>query len=167
MSGSPLGGSTFMSVLTPGVGGLATPYPPDVEVLGSTPRSREWMARHLFDAFNQRDLEKVLALIHPDMVFETVSGAVVANGEPYRGRDGMRQYMADVATHWFELTVRPLQVRAAGEAVVALGEVDGRGPAGTLDGVSTTWVLKFRDGLVVHAQVFSEVRHARRALGQD
>jgi len=127
--------------------------------------TRRKTAARLFAAFNRRDLADVLELVHPEIVFKPVSAAVIADGEPYCGHDGIRRYLADVETHWLELTVRPVQIRAAGEAVVALGEVTGRGTAGALDRAPTTWVLKFRDRLVIHAQVFSDERLAREALG--
>jgi len=124
---------------------------------------RRLQGRVLHDS--ERDLADVLELVHPEIVFKPVSAAVIADGEPYCGHDGIRRYLADVETHWLELTVRPVQIRAAGEAVVALGEVTGRGTAGALDRAPTTRVLKFRDRLVIHAQVFSDERLARAALG--
>jgi ketosteroid isomerase-like protein len=130
-----------------------------------SPAAREQVARRLFDAFNRRDLPSALALVHAEIVFEPVSAAVMADGEPYRGRPGIERYLADVETYWQELTVNPVQIRAAGRAVVALGQTSGRGPAGILDGVVSSWVLKFKDGLVVHAQVFSDERVMREALG--
>lgn len=102
--------------------------------------------------------------MHPDIVFQPVSAAVMNAGEPYRGHDGIRRYLVDVETHWDELTVEPAQIRAAGDAVVALGRVSGRGRTGSFSDVPTTWVLKFRDGLVVSAQVFSDEQYARAAL---
>ena len=127
--------------------------------------SRTEIAQQLFDAFNARDLEAVLSLLHPDVVFEPVSGAVLNEGEPYRGHDGMRRYFADVQEYWRDLTVNPAHLREAGNAVVALGHVSGAGTVGVLRDAPTTWVFKFDDGLVAHIQVFSDQRLAREALG--
>jgi ketosteroid isomerase-like protein len=128
--------------------------------------SRTELAQQLFDAFNARDLKAALSLLHPDVVFEPVSGAVL-NGEPYRGHEGMRLYFADVQEHWRELTVNPVRLRGAGDAVVALGHASGSSAAGSLRDVPTTWMFKFDDGLVVHIQIFSDERLARQALGLD
>jgi ketosteroid isomerase-like protein len=132
-----------------------------------TPTDREEVAAWLFDAFNRRDLEGMLELLHPDVLFLPTSAAVMSEGEPYRGHEGMRRYSRDVAKHWTALTVHPVQIRAAGEAVVALGRVSGQGPEGTLDDVPTTWVIKFRDKLVVHVQIFSDERPMLEAFGVD
>jgi ketosteroid isomerase-like protein len=113
-------------------------------------------AKRLFEAFNRRDLETAFELVHPEIVFQPVTASLVADGQPYRGHDGLRRYLADVETYWRELTVEPMQIRCAGEAVVALGRVNGHGPLGTVENAPTTWVLKFKDSLVVQAQIFSQ-----------
>lgn len=131
----------------------------------TTAPNKTEIAQRLFDAFNARDLDGALELLHPALVFEPVSGAVINDGEPYRGHEGMRRYFADVHEHWRELTVKPVHLREAGEAVVALGHVSGLGPAGPLKDAPTTWVFKFDGALVAHIQVFSDERLAREALG--
>jgi ketosteroid isomerase-like protein len=125
------------------------------------------MARSLFDAFNRRDLDAALELVHPEIVFQPVTAAVMSGGEPYCGHDGIRRYFSDVETHWDELVIDPVQIRAAGRAVVALGEASGRARLGSFEDVPTKWVLKFRDGLVVSAQIFSDDAGVREALGAD
>jgi ketosteroid isomerase-like protein len=124
------------------------------------------VAARLFDAFNNRDQDAVLEMVHSDIVFEPVSAAVMSGGEPYRGHDGIRRYVSDVETYWDELTVRPVQIRAAGQVVVALGMTSGRGMMGSFKDAPTTWVLKFKEGLVIHAQVFSDERNVHDALGR-
>ena len=133
--------------------------------MSATAPSRTEIAQSLFDAFNARDLDGVLALLHPDIVFETVSGAVLHDGEPYRGIEGMRRYFADVQANWRELTVSPVHLREAGNAVVALGHASGSSGAGALRDAPTTWVFKFDGERVAHIQIFSDVRPAREALG--
>ncbi|MFZ2052351.1 MAG: nuclear transport factor 2 family protein [Solirubrobacteraceae bacterium] len=123
------------------------------------------LVMRIFDAFNSRDVEtSLLPMLHRDVVFEPVSGVVMNEGKPYIGHDGIRLYFRHVAEHWQQLEVNPMQTRRAGTAVVALGQVSGKGPGGILDAVPTTWVFKFRDGLVAQIQIFSDERLARRAL---
>ena len=131
--------------------------------LGACPPSEAIVAR-LFEAFSRRDLASMLPLLHREIVFQPVTAQVTRGGEPYRGHDGMRRYAEDVAAQWDELTVRPAQIRAAGRAVVAIGLVSGRGAAGSFADAPTTWVVKFRDGLVNHVQIFSDARMAHAAL---
>ena len=92
--------------------------------------SPEEVVRSLFDAFSRRALTETLALLHPEVVFQPMTAEVTQAGEPYRGHEGIRRYAADVEAQWTKLTLRPTQIRAAGQAVVALGLVSGSGRAG-------------------------------------
>jgi ketosteroid isomerase-like protein len=129
---------------------------PSVAEARLRPDEMERIARELFEAFNRRDLAGALALVHEDVVLAPVSAELLRGGEPYRGREGIEQYLGDVQTHWEVLRVNPVQIRAAGRAVVALGQVTGSGPLGSFSEMPTKWVLKFRDGLVVSGQVFAD-----------
>lgn len=130
-------------------------------------RSKEQVVEQLFDAFSRRELADALPLLHADVVFQPMTAHVTQAGEPYRGHDGIRRYAEDIEAAWDELTVHPAQIRAAGEAVVALGLVSGRGPEGAFEDVPTTWMFKFKDDLVIQAQIFSEPRHVLKAFGVE
>jgi ketosteroid isomerase-like protein len=134
--------------------------------LDDLPARREQTVREIFAAFERRDADGGLALLAPEIVLEAISGAVL-RGEPYVGHDGIRRYFADVEAHWSELVLEPVQIRAAGHAVVALGRVRGLGGGGWLEPAPTTWVFKFSGELVAHIQIFSDAELARRALAAD
>lgn len=119
---------------------------------------------HLFEAFSRREITQALTLLHPEVVFQAMTAEVTQAGEPYCGHEGIRRYAADVESQWEELTLQPTQIRAAGNAVVALGLVSGSGQAGSFEDAPTTWMFKFRDGLVINAQIFSEARNVFEAL---
>jgi ketosteroid isomerase-like protein len=138
--------------------GVATPD-------GAPPLSKEETVTRLFEAFSMREITGALGLLDPDVVFQPMTAQVTQAGEPYRGHEGIRRYAADVEAQWDELTLHPTQIRAAGKAVVALGLVSGSGHAGSFEDAPTTWVFKFRHGLVVHVQIFSEARNVFEALG--
>jgi ketosteroid isomerase-like protein len=139
-----------------GEDGGDTPIPP-----------QERVVELLFDAFSRRTLTNALWLLDPEIVFEPMTAMVTQDGEPYCGHDGIRRYMQDVEEHWQELTLRPGHVRVAGNAAVVLGTVSGRGIAGSFEDVPTTWILKFRNGRVARAQIFSNSRPLTEALIGD
>ena len=134
------------------------------ESVTSAPLSQEETVARLFEAFSRQELADALALLHPEVVFQPMTAEVTRAGEPYRGHDGIRRYVADVEAQWDELTLHPTQIRAAGQAVVALGLVSGSGHAGSFENAPTTWMFKFKDGLVAHVQIFSEARNVFAAL---
>ena len=51
----------------------------------------------VYEAFTERDVERVLAHAHPEIVFSAVTGGHAGRTEPYRGHAGMREYFRDVA----------------------------------------------------------------------
>jgi ketosteroid isomerase-like protein len=117
---------------------------------------QEQVVARLFEAFSRRRLQDALSLLTDDVVFVPMTARLTRSGEPYRGHDGMRRYVADVEEQWEELILRPTQIKAAGDAVVALGLVSGRGAAGSFEDAPTTWMFKFRGEKVAHAQIFSD-----------
>lgn len=127
--------------------------------------SKEQVVARLFEAFSSRRLQDELSLLTDDVVFEPMTAKLTRAGEPYRGHDGIRSYIADVEERWDELTLCPTQIKAAGNAVVAMGLVSGRGAAGAFEGAPTTWMFKFRGDQVAHAQIFSDASHVSGALG--
>jgi ketosteroid isomerase-like protein len=126
--------------------------------------SQEQVVELLFDAFSRRALADALWLLDPEIVFEPMTAIVTQAGEPYRGHEGIKRYMQDVEAHWERLALRPGHIRVAGNAAVVLGTVSGQGPAGSFEDVPTTWILKFHNGRVVRAQIFSDARPLTRAL---
>ena len=51
----------------------------------------------MFAAFAERDVERVLDLIDPEVEFTAVTADVAGRAEPYRGHEGIREYFGDVA----------------------------------------------------------------------
>jgi ketosteroid isomerase-like protein len=127
---------------------------------------KEQVVAQLFDAFSRRRLQDALPLLTDDVVFVPMTAQLTRSGEPYVGHDGMRRYIADVEERWEELILRPTQIKAAGDAVVALGLVSGRGAAGSFEDAPTTWMFKFRGEKVARAQIFSDASNLAVAQGE-
>ena len=107
------------------------------------------VVRAIYAAFAGRDIDAALAHVGEDVEFEP-SGTAQLTGrtEPYRGHDGLREYFADAARVWDELTLHADDVRATAGSVVVFGHVEGRvGGAPVRRGV--VWVWRIRDGKAV------------------
>ena len=118
-----------------------------------------------FDAFARRDVDAALDWMHPQVRLWVVTAAVSRAGRPYIGHQGVREYWRDAQRLWRELELVPIDFELVGQAVVVLGEVQARGPAGALR-QPAVWTWKLNDGLVVDCRVDSDVRAARDALGE-
>ena len=124
------------------------------------------MVREVYAAFAVRDIERVEAVLDPDVVFIAVTGGIIGRTEPYRGHEGMREYFRDVARIWDELVLTPREFEEVGDAILVTGRVSARSPSRMISG-STGWVWRVRNGLVVYVRVYASAAEARAALSPD
>jgi ketosteroid isomerase-like protein len=120
------------------------------------------VVRAVFAAFAERDVERALELIDPEVEFTPVTSDFAGRTEPYRGHDGIREYFRDVALVWDDLRLTPRDFREVGESIVVTGRVNARSPARIVDG-STGWVWRVRDGRVVYGRVYASAGDAQQA----
>jgi ketosteroid isomerase-like protein len=121
------------------------------------------VVKAMFAAFAARDLEAVLALAHADIEFNAVTGEHAGRTDPYRGHEGMRQYLRDVASVWEELRLTPREFRGYGDLVLVTGKVSARSRSRTISG-STGWIWRVRDGKVVFGRVYLSAADATEAI---
>jgi ketosteroid isomerase-like protein len=124
------------------------------------------LARRAFEAFSTRDVDEVVDIMSGDIEFLPVTANLTTGGAPYRGHDGIRAYVDDVARVWDDLRVYPSEFRDLGDCVVALGRIHARGGGMIIDR-PTGWVWKMRDGKIVWGRVFATPEEALRAAGID
>jgi ketosteroid isomerase-like protein len=122
------------------------------------------LARKAFEAFAERDMEAALAIMDEDVEFLPVTANLTTGGVPYRGHDGLRRYLDDVARVWDELRVYPSEFRDLGDTVVTLGRMYGRGGGMIIDR-PTGWVWRCRNGKIVFVRVYASREEALRAAG--
>jgi ketosteroid isomerase-like protein len=122
------------------------------------------IVRRLLEAFNDRDLDAMLAGIHSDAELQSLRAQL--EGKAYRGHEGVRQMLADFDEDWTFVRMEATDFREAGDRVVMLGRLHARGRASGVDldvPIGVVWTL--RDGKVVGARTFSEQVDALQAAG--
>ncbi len=125
------------------------------------------LVREMFAAFALRDLDAMVATMCDDIEFLPVTANITTGGVPYRGHEGIAQYLVDVAGVWPELRIFPDDIREHGGAIVVLGRVIARGGGMILDR-PTGWVFTLRDGKLASGRVYAsreEAVEAASALG--
>ena len=111
------------------------------------------VVRAIYDAFERRDVEAALAYIAPDIEWLPAGTAeLTGRTEPYRGHDGVRQYVAEVDEAWDDLRLFADDIRVAGPGVVVFGHVEGR-TRGQDVRVRALWTWRVVDGLAVSMRV--------------
>jgi ketosteroid isomerase-like protein len=123
--------------------------------VATEPAPAETTVRALFAAFAARDAEAALPLLHPAVEFwPQATGERSGRTEPYRGHDGFRAYLVDVARVWDAFEVEPADWRVAGDGVVCFGEARARARGDDVtQRLPVIWVFRLRGGLVAYCRV--------------
>ena len=111
------------------------------------------VVRGIYAAFAARDIDAAIAYLAPDCVLHLKGTADrIGRTEPYRGHEGMREYFADVARSWEDLTIYAEDFRGIPGAVVVMGHIEGR-MAGEPLRRTSVWTWKVQDGKATEVRV--------------
>ncbi len=121
------------------------------------------LTRRAFQAFNDRDLDAVLAGLHHDVeAFPRL--AAVEGG--YRGHDGVRRWWAELLGAFPDFHVELLELRDLGEFIVLSLRLRGSGAESDTPVDAVAWhVNEFRDGKVIRWRVYTSESEALEAVG--
>lgn len=122
--------------------------------------NRAALVGRAFDAFAARDVPAMLRHCRPDIVLRSLATSQLANrSEPYRGHDGVRAYLQDVANVWDDLTFTPMEVRETQESVIGFGQTEGRRGADVIIN-SVLWIVRVQEGQIASIEVFQAATSA-------
>jgi ketosteroid isomerase-like protein len=116
----------------------------------------EALVGRLYNAFNQRDVEEIFALCSADMEFVAVTGEEVGRDTPYRGADGLREYLRDVERVWEELLITPSRVDHSGDRLLVVGRVYVRSRELGIRDMPAAWIWRLAGGVFVRGEVFAD-----------
>ena len=120
----------------------------------------EALVGRLFHAFNQRDAVSIVSLCAPEMEFFTVTGGEAGHDAPYRGPDGLREYLGDVERIWEALLITLGSVKRQGSRLLASGRVYVRSRELGIRDMPVAWIWDVEDGLFVRGEVFVDPAEA-------
>jgi serine phosphatase RsbU (regulator of sigma subunit)/ketosteroid isomerase-like protein len=120
----------------------------------------EALVGRLFHAFNHRDAVAIIALCAPEMEFFTVTGGEAGHDAPYRGPEGLREYLADVERVWEALLITLGSVERQGNRLLAFGRVYVRSRELGIRDMPVAWIWNVEDGLFVRGEVFADPTEA-------
>ncbi len=124
------------------------------------------VVRELAEAWKRDDRDAWLAAWDEAAEFYPLRSQL--EGHPYRGREGLRKFMAEIDEDWAHIRFEVDEIRDAGEQVLALAHVRARGRASKVDlhypiGI----VVTVRQALVVYARFYSDSSDALEAVGMS
>jgi ketosteroid isomerase-like protein len=123
------------------------------------------IATQMFVWWNLTDREIETAAVDPEIEAHTPLSST--QGGPYRGYEGIQQWIADIDDQFEEWYSRPDEWRDLRDGrVLVLGELHmlGRESGIELD-QPMGWLLAFREGKLIRFDVFADHQGALRAAG--
>ena len=127
----------------------------------------EVLIRRAFDAFDERDLDALIAISEETIEVSTVTGLLAGRTGPYRGTEGLAQYLADLADQWRRLELQPQHFHPVGEQqVLVFGRVRAwhKSGSGFIDS-QNAWLWTVRGDRVASVRVYADPGEARAAFG--
>ena len=119
------------------------------------------LVERLYDAFNRRDSEEIVAVCDEEMeFFPVVTAEAIGRDAPYVGPDGLRDYLADVAEVWEELRITPSELERRGDTLLVRGRVYARSRELGIRDMPVAWIWEVRDDRFVRGEVFPDPEQA-------
>jgi ketosteroid isomerase-like protein len=121
------------------------------------------LTRDAFQAFDNRDLDALLALLDEDVeAFPILAG--MEGG--YHGHDGIRRWWASLLGTFPDFDAEVVEVRDAGDLTVTALRARGHGSGSDTPFDAAFWqVSRFRDGKCLGWRVYTSENEAVEAVG--
>jgi ketosteroid isomerase-like protein len=126
----------------------------------------EALVRKAYQAFSKRDLDALREIADPRIEIHTVTGMIAGRSEPYRGHDGLIEYLRDVGEMWDEIELQPTNFHELSDSrLLVFGRVRARRELAVID-APNAWLWEVGEGRIRSARVFGDPQSARELLGQ-
>ena len=125
----------------------------------------EELVQRAYQAFSKRDIEALREIADPGIEIHTVTGTLAGREEPYRGLEGVAEYMQDVAEAWDEIEITAADFRPLSDTrILVFGRVRARRELAIID-APNAWLWEVGEGRIRSARVFGDPEAARELLG--
>jgi len=122
------------------------------------------IVRRGYEAFAQGDIDAILDISHPEV--EAHDHLVPDRPSPYRGHQGMVQYIAEVVELWDDFRMEPEDFIESSDQIFVAIRTAGRGKGSGVPAEDRTFhVWTFRDGKVVRLDIYQHRTEALEAAG--
>jgi ketosteroid isomerase-like protein len=120
-------------------------------------------------AINARDIDGLIAEVHPDVEWHPVMLASLAGSATvYRGHDGVRDWIRDVDESFDGTHSEFPDIEDMGDRLVAFGTLRARGKGSGVEVESPiVYVADFKDGKAILVRTYLDRREAMEAAGLE
>jgi serine phosphatase RsbU (regulator of sigma subunit) len=138
--------------------------PAAAEIELASERERGLVER-LYEAFNRRDPEEIVALCDEGMGFFPVGTAEeLGRTAPYVGPRGLHEYLLDVDRAWDELLISPKVVEKRGGSLLVRGRAYARSRQLGIRDIPVAWIWDLAGDRFVRGEVFRDLDEATARL---
>jgi serine phosphatase RsbU (regulator of sigma subunit)/ketosteroid isomerase-like protein len=138
--------------------------PASADVAPATEPEVELVER-LYEAFNRRDSEEIVAVCDQKMAFFPIgTAAQIGRDAPYTGPEGLHEYLLDVEQAWDELLITPKVVENHGGSLLVRGRVYARSRQLGIRDMPVAWIWDVNNDRFVRGEVFRDPEEAVRRL---
>jgi ketosteroid isomerase-like protein len=121
------------------------------------------LTRRAFQAFNDRDIDALLAMLDDDVEAFPILAAMEGG---YHGHDGVRRWWAGLFGAFPDFRAEVVEVRDLGDLTVAALRLRGRGADSDTPFDAAAWhVSRFRHGRCIGWRVYMSESEALEAVG--
>lgn len=117
-----------------------------------------------YAAFARQDVPAVMAAFQEDIEWESPDS--IPFGGTFRGHEGVGQFFGQLADYWEELRVEPEEFIDAGETIIVVIRLSGRGAGGSID-TGSLHLWRMRDGKAAAFREYPDTARVLQALGQS
>ena len=137
---------------------------PSREILLGMSQAPVEIVRAAFEAWNRDDLDALLGLWGEDSEFYPLRAQL--EGRPYRGHEGLRRFVGELAEEWREVRFEVDELHETGEQVVGSGRFRARGRTSGVDlNVPLGVIGAVRNERIVYGRMFSDPADAFEIAG--
>jgi ketosteroid isomerase-like protein len=119
------------------------------------------LIKRLYEAFNRRDSEEIVAVCDEELeFFPVVTAEAIGRDAPYVGPEGLRAYLVDVAEVWEELRINPSELERRGDTLLVRGRVYARSREQGIRDLPVAWIWQVSGDRFVRGEVFPDPEQA-------
>ncbi|MDP9188297.1 MAG: nuclear transport factor 2 family protein [Actinomycetota bacterium] len=130
--------------------------------------AHERLIREAARAFNERDVDEVVALMHSEAEVKLIGGFDGVMGQHFQGEEGVRRFCQEWFTAFKTMTVGVERLFDAGERILIFSRLQatGTGSDAPVELLGAA-IYSFRDGTIAAIDFYYDREQALEAAGLD
>lgn len=125
------------------------------------------LVRAFYDSFVHQDMERFVALLHPQVEWFAAEGLLYADHSPYVGPEAVKELILRMRSDWDPFMVTANEILGQGNLVIASGRFRGtyKANGATID-AQLVQVFQFTDFRISKVQIYTDTAQFKESISQ-